>query len=466
MKNKRNKILIKMFFLAILFFGFVEISEAKDLFVSTTGNDAVTYANNDINNPWLTVEKAWADAQTNDVVYYRAGTYTITAQINNLTSGASVTHTNYQDEVVTWESSLCDGAESDHGVIHVSEDNITVDGINGNWTGSEDCFADTGFFVMGWSAKAVSADYFTLKDGDWTSAKYGQNGGIVFAALRGTDHSTHVMIENVNIIGAGAEVGSINTSGIMTFQAEDWTIKNCEISNVNTGIFFNKHPSIASAVGGTIENNYIHTVHSALRTQTNNTEFTNNIFNGSVSMGYDSGPCSIDGNVGSDNNTWTHNTFTGYVELSSATRDGDNELVGTVYPVFENNIMPAVNVDIHRYSVAPTYYEGDYNLWPPAGTIYVYEGGSSAKILTTFRTFLGGCPNDDNECNSLEQVPIFAGGASLDEIADFALTAESPGYQACADSSDMGADISLVGIDAGEESDTTPPSAPSGLSVS
>ena len=187
-----------MFFLAILFFGFVEISEAKDLFVSTTGNDAVTYANNDINNPWLTVEKAWADAQTNDVVYYRAGTYTITAQINNLTSGASVTHTNYQDEVVTWESSLCDGAESDHGVIHVSEDNITVDGINGNWTGSEDCFADTGFFVMGWSAKAVSADYFTLKDGDWTSAKYGQNGGIVFAALRGTDHSTHVMIENVN----------------------------------------------------------------------------------------------------------------------------------------------------------------------------------------------------------------------------------------------------------------------------
>lgn len=469
--NSNMKLILKIFglFLSIIFFVFIpHNAKAKDLFVSTTGSDATSYSSNDVDHPWLTVEHAWATAQTNDVVYYRVGTYTITAQINNLTSGANVTHTNYQDEVVTWESSLCEGELADHGVIHVSEDNITVDGINGNWTGNEECFADTGFFVMGWASKSGSADYFSLKNGEWTFAKYGQNGGIVFARLNGSDYSSYVTIENVKITGPGVgdpTYGSINTSGIMMFQAQNWTIKNCEISNVNTGIFYNKHANVASSVGGTVENNYIHTVGVALRTQTNYTAFTNNIFDGVIRMGYDSGS-SADGNIGSDYNTWTHNTFIDEVDMENNYDAGDNELHGTVYPVFENNIMPEANFNLHRYGSEPTYYEGDYNLWPPAGTIYVYDGGSSAKILSAFRTFLGGCVNDDNECNSIEQTPTFIGGASPSSITDFALTSESYGYQSCLDGSDMGADVSLVGVDAGAGPDTTPPSAPSGLSVS
>lgn len=420
-------------------------ANAKNLFVSTTGSDATAYATCDIDHPWATVEHAWATAQTSDVVYYRTGTYTITTMIDNVTSAGTVTHTNYNDEVVTWESSLC----SDHGVIHVSENNITVDGINGNWTGSEECLADTGFFVMGWATKETAADYFTLKNGTWTFDKYGQNGGIVFARLNGSDFSDHVTIENVKIIGPGVgdpTYGSQNTSGIMMFQCQNWTVKNCEISNVNTGMFYNKHANAEDSVGGTVENNYIHTVGCAIRTQTNYTAFTNNIFGSTVRMGYDSGS-SADGNIGSDHNTWSHNTFMAEVDMENNYDAGDNELQGTVYPVFENNIMPAGNVNVHRYGAEPTYYEGDYNLFPPDGIIYVYDGGASAKTLSTFQAFLGGCANADNECNSIEQAPTFVGGATPETIAGYALTQESYGYQACADSSDMGANVALVGAD-------------------
>ena len=44
--------------LAILFIFFTLLTfdaDAKDLFVSTTGSDATTYANNDSAHPWLTV---------------------------------------------------------------------------------------------------------------------------------------------------------------------------------------------------------------------------------------------------------------------------------------------------------------------------------------------------------------------------------------------------------------------------
>jgi hypothetical protein len=429
---------------------------AKDLFVSTTGSDAVSYANNDIDNPWATVEKAWADAQTNDVVYYRAGTYTITTQIDNLTSGSNVTHTNYQDESVTWASSLC----ADRGVIMVSENNITVDGINGTWTGAEFCFADTGFFVMGWASKAGVADYFTLKNGTWTFAKYGQNGGIVFARQTGEDVATHVTIENVKITGTGvfdcndtecpAPYGSMNTCGIMMFESENWAIKNCEISNVNTGIFYNKHANADDSDGGTVQNTYIHTVGRVINTQANYTDFVNNIFDGSFSMGYDSG-ASADGNIGSDYNTFTHNTIIGSVTLEDKTRSGDNALPGAQYNEFENNILIS-RFDVFPYGSGSHNTSGDYNLYG-AG---VYNDRDTYTVAE-WQAY------NSTDANSIAGTPTFVGGASPETIAGFALTSESAGYQACADSSDMGADVSLVGADvAPPDPDPTPGSITKG----
>jgi hypothetical protein len=444
MAYKLKTILFFIFF----FSSIANIGFAKDLFVATDGNDSVSYANNDINNPWRSVEKAWADAQTDDVVYYRAGTYTITTQIDNLTSGANVTHTNYQDESVTWESSLC----ADRGVIMVSENNITVDGINGNWTGAESCFADTGFFVMGWASKAGVADYFTLKNGTWTFAKYGQNGGIVFARRNGSDVATHVTVENVKIIGPGVGdpgYGSQNTSGIMMFEAQNWAIKNCEISNVNTGMFYNKHANAAGSNGGTVQNNYIHTVGVAIRTQTNYTAFTNNIFDGAVYMGYDSG-ASADGNVGSDHNTWTNNTITNRVTLEDKTRSGDN-LPGAQYNSFKNSIF-LTRVDIFPYGGGAHNTSGDYNLYITGDAIYNNRTGYTVSEWNTY---------NGSDANSINGIPRFVGGTTPSTIEGFALSNGSAGKNAASDGIDMGADVTIVGVIAGgspEPGELPPPS--------
>lgn len=434
----------KILSLSILCFLFVSPVLAKDLFVSTTGSNATSYANNDIDNPWLTVEYAWANALDNDTVYYRGGTYTITAEINNVTSGEGVTHTSYFGEQAVWNSSLC----QNNGVIHVSEDYTTIDGIDGNWTGAEYCLADTGFFELGYSTKGGVADYFTFKNGDWTQSKYGQNGGIVLARSVSGDISTNGTIEGISIVGPGVgdpSYGSINSSLIITFSVEDWTIKNNELRDSNIGIYFNKHPNAESTDGGTIENNFIYNTIYAIRTQTNGTTFHNNVFGDAIQTGHNSGDNAVDGNVGSDNNVWTHNTFIGRIYLAGHTDGGDNSLIGTVNNSWHNNIMPPANVEIHRYVSYDTEYTGDYNLWPTSGNIYVYN--SSIQALATYQTTLGGCPGTDNECNSLEQSPTFEGGSSPTTIDGFALTDASYGYGAASDSTDMGVNISIVGAD-------------------
>lgn len=55
---------------------------AKDLFVATTGSDAVSYAANNLATPWATPAKAWAEARAGDTVYFRGGTYPVTQMID------------------------------------------------------------------------------------------------------------------------------------------------------------------------------------------------------------------------------------------------------------------------------------------------------------------------------------------------------------------------------------------------
>jgi len=55
---------------------------AKDLFVATTGNDALTYEANTLATPWASPRRAWELARAGDTVYFRGGTYLITQKID------------------------------------------------------------------------------------------------------------------------------------------------------------------------------------------------------------------------------------------------------------------------------------------------------------------------------------------------------------------------------------------------
>jgi hypothetical protein len=62
---------------------------AKNLFVTTTGSDAVTWALNDASHAWRTLAKAGLEAKAGDTVFIGAGSYTTPLVVAN--SGTSST---------------------------------------------------------------------------------------------------------------------------------------------------------------------------------------------------------------------------------------------------------------------------------------------------------------------------------------------------------------------------------------
>jgi hypothetical protein len=412
------------------------------LFVAPDGNDSVVYDDNSITEPWRTVNKAWSDARDGDVVKYRTGTYQIVSPINVSDGGHNVTHTNYNDEVVNWTSTLA------VSTIEVGEPNITIDGINISSAASG---GDAGFFRLGWNTNGSSPAGFTLKNCVAQSSGAGGNTGIVHARHTGGEFAEGAVIENCRLIGPGGEVGSINASGIIMFQAEDWVIRNCEISGFNTGIFFNKHANDKSSRGSEIRNNYVHDCHAALRTQGNYVAIENNIFNGSVRLGYDGGP-NQSGDVGSDYNSFLHNTIVGSIELEDHTRGGD-DLPGAQHNSLLNNIFVS-RVGIFPYGDGSHHTTGDYNLYPSGNAVLNNRINYSVSQWSNSNT---------SDIHSLSGTPVFVGGNSPDSIDGFGLAAGSIGKGSSSEGRDIGANVSLVGVNRANDSTRVTPEPPQNL---
>lgn len=420
----RMTILIKeqnLRLLILLIFLILSNSYAKYLYVSTTGSDATSYASNDIDHPWLTVSHAWTTAQAGDTVYYRAGTYTISSAISFETAGtANVYHKAYSGESVTWSSSLTGTT------IYVEAQYITVDSIicSGNGGSSE-----AAFFYIG---DTNDADYFTLKYCYVTMQNSGDNGACVHLQASRADHAT---IQNCTIVGPLNRTNTNSSSiAIGTANTSDVTIINNDISDGYYGIYYKR----ANPVGDTeseIAYNYIEPVGSSIYGSCYYVNIHNNIFNGGhVILGVDGG----DG-LGGDYNTFNHNTFYDCrLELrENGTTAEDNNITNNLF-VNEVYISPYGTDGGYQDSV-------DYNLYP-TGNAVLYN--SNHYTLTNWRSV------SSKDAHSIGGAPTFVGGGSPSSISDYALTAESNGYQACADNSDMGADVSLVGSSVEQQSES------------
>ncbi len=121
--------MLKIFILLILLMPNLVL--AKDLYVSKTGDDSVTYAANDISHPWLTVQKAASTVARGDTVYIRSGTYT--EQVNIATAAGSsesdrITFINYPGESVTIDGTGL--ALGTYGtLLDMNTNYLTVDGL-------------------------------------------------------------------------------------------------------------------------------------------------------------------------------------------------------------------------------------------------------------------------------------------------------------------------------------------------
>jgi|GEM_PF-990311 len=406
---------------------------AKELFVSTTGDDSVTYDNNDINNPWLTPQRAWYSARAGDTIYFRAGTYTIVSQINTRFNGNDgtavlpITFKNYASENVIFSSSLSAVFEIEKSYNHV--EGITFNG-GCIWFNIGTDTTTPGFEIRNCSANITTG---------------GDNAAFVRLGQRAPDS----LVEKCTITGPGLRSEGVhqNTSCIFIGRAESVKVLNNELSNAPIGIYF-KHANTLAPCSNEIAYNYIHnTDRYSIFTNSNYTNIHDNL------IGENNAQFRVNesnGLPGGDYNTIEHNTlYNTFIYLSE---DDDGAHHNTV----KDNIVMG-KCEYHKYGSTALYLSSDYNLYVSGNIV---RHNSTDYTLATFSTLLGGCTGVDNDCNSMSGSPTFVGGGTPSSISDFMLAGGSLGENAASDGRDMGADISLVGVQTGVPSAGSPPNRP------
>lgn len=411
---------------------------AKDLYVAPEGgSDSTTYANNDIDHPWATPSHAWDLALAGDTVYFRGGTYTITSTVDTRALGSAdgtalnpITFKNYPGETVTFDGTGGSWGSWPGAMVLVEQDYNYIEGIDFTNCRTAIQFA----YDNNVSGGRVSGCDFT----NFAGANDGEN----YAAIVVYGASS-VSIQGCAITGAASHANG-NDAGITAFTAPGLDILHCEISSVPSGIYYKHWMVAASDTDIDIAYNYIHDT-----TRTNYAIFLNchyadvhdNIIGGA------GGGFAIresNGGPGGTHNTINHNTvYSGNLIL------GWDDFAAT-YNTITNNVFinrPQIgnNGDAGTESTMNT--TADYNLYPTPNVVR-YDGVQ--RTLSAWQSILGG------DANSLSSAPTFDGGAAPSTIAGYALTAASAGYQACADSSDMGANVALVGVSPSGSGGTSP----------
>lgn len=252
------------------------------------------------------------------------------------------------------------------------------------------------------------------------------------------------------------------------------TVENCEIYNCSHGIYgksYNDHHIYRY--------NYIHDVGDGINYSANSHYATNaNIYHNLITQFSYSG-INIYGNGDDtvDGCSVYHNTL--YSTIPSP-REGPIVFYGFTGSnpydsgsLYDNIIIGPPGADYNL--TARLWYLSlsvcDYNNYGNVFSIYFGAGGQQSSLSNLQGISGNGLSVGMHDMNSIATDPIFVGGTTLTEAADFALSANSPGtpgHNPSSDGKDMGVDVSLVGPNAdgsGEEDDITSPASPSGLNV-
>lgn len=397
----------------------------KVLYVATTGNDAVTYAANDLTHPWLTFDKALKNVKTGDSVFFRAGNYPVAAIIDMHTIGADgtaskrITFLPYKSETVT-----ITGGTGVDPLVKLENNFVTVYGMSFVGDGN-------GFFL----GEDAPANNFILRRCSYKMRVGGDNKGFIHGY---GNNSLNAIVDRCVIVGPGLYSKGVhgNTAGIIVFQTEGVKLLNNDISNVPIGIYY-KHANIQSKVNPGIEiaYNYIHgTDRFAMMLNCNHATIHDNLF------GASNAPIETNeanGVPGGDGNIFSHNTFYGGVlELLYDTSPGDS-VPGAIGNILRNNIF-IKETGAHRYASVSHKTTSDYNYYPVGN---IFAENRAYYTLNTWRT------KAKTDTHSVSSAVSFIGGAAPTSIAGFVLAGTSPGRKAGSDGLDIGANILKVGPD-------------------
>lgn len=455
------------------FRGGIEPSEGEYTythFASNTGTATYTAATN-IGTP-CSITTAFDEAVAGDIVGFRAGTYDVgeaggsyegaIKPTNSGTAGNHIIFANYQDEVVILNGEF-DGevggfdGSSPLGVNNVSY--ITLDGFK--------LTTDDGLY------------YARLMLGS-------QTGNNDDPQSYGTGN---VLIRNMDIGGGSTDITlNDNIEGIRFENARDITVQNCYIYDfVHTGAnFYHGTNGVKSYNGNNIiiENCKFVNCSGGVYCKSWNRDWDirNNFF-------VDCGHCiesSTNSNICVDiriyNNIGYNYRYSGInASGKSAVIDGTQIYNNTMYSVFNfaigghgtplaledkdegsvgieiyNNLMVGRSTDFgtHQIALDATYDVHDFNLYSAPGETAVMYTRLNASRQDTYTTIsalrAGDITGLDSGLHSQDSdfaEPIFTNGnGDFSEPSDFALTAQSPGYQVDSIGNDIGANVTTVGI--------------------
>ena len=395
-----KKIPILLFFVLFL----AVKSFAADHYASPTGS--ASWANSTSIEQPCSLETARTNANAGDTVYLRGGTYTISSTWQTVNAGSGdddsqrIIFKAYTGETPEFVSSGLGNT------IEVEDSYWTFDGIT--FTASNMTDHDHGIIRVGDNS---TASYLKIVNCTVELVSSAGHDNIACISLQ-ANRCNGAYIYNNRIIGV--EPGSDYNCGIQYLGGGAVGVKilNNEISYCRLGITV-KHANGDASIGAAqIKYNWIHDCTYGIYGQPTYITIENNITNFIL----------LGDNGGGANSLFNHNTVypTSGIELWSPSEGPVEDCT------FTNNIFPTKTT----YGSTEALNTWDYNMYGDDAAIGAHDIGTSS--------------------------PTFVGGASPSTIAGFALTSESAGYQACADGSDMGADVSLVGVNAGEASSTAP----------
>jgi len=432
-------------------------------YVSNSGS--ATWANStNISTP-CSVTTAFANADDDDVVYFRGGTYNVGAK-------------NFGNTYYGYYSPSNSGSSGHYITFQAYPGETPV--FNGTAGGSGDhSYYATIFGVA--SKSYIIFDGFTFQADSGTKMArmiiYGED------VYPGGAH--HITVQNCIFNGGSTVIDSTdNEEGIRVEDADYITIKNNTIYNYVTsanGCWHNTSGTKAYHTRYCVyENNEVYNCCAGLYDKSQGTSnvyrynYVHNCANGMLIFcdGYSNTSALV-----------YHNLVTYCSEASIDMQDDDGEQVTDNGEIYNNTIYTTSTVhtlmnvawgDNHhvynnilygsatgygklRLKYATSTDEVDYNCY--------YGGSFKNTINYTGYTSLsswqavtldGGLHPDAHGINSN---PAFANGSgNLNTIADFAIESGSPCYQTGKSGVSMGADVSLVGVDA---EDTTAPTVTS-----
>jgi hypothetical protein len=394
-------------------------------YVATNGLDA---NEGSLDFPWKTVQKAANMMLAGDITYVRAGTYN-ESQIEFANSGASnnvITIRNYPGETPVIDAG---GTSGSYNTVFWIDGRhyITLDGLR--MTGG----APANVYL---SYNSPST-YIVIQNCELDHVVTDDNGAEIYI----NPDSDFITIQNNKlhdrIAGQYPNVGS----GIIMFHANNITIKNNEIYNVPNGIY-SKHGANELGVAY-VENNYIHDVfHAGIEWNKSYAVIRNNLI---ISAGY--GIYQSDGSANCPNqqslqNQLAHNTIigaNGYV----IGLDCDGTYVSN--NTLQDNVVKFTNGELRGISLK-AYGTIDNTITTLSYNLVHSDSYSQGLHVVNTNYDVTACPGTVTCSHNIASAPTFVGGPSPSTIEGFALTSVSAGHNAASDGTNMGADISVVGM--------------------